>query len=143
MIYEQYLCMYGLHVFTVYQSLNRAQERSNFICRIKFEFFRISTVWKMLKLSKMCLILITSYIALKLGTLVYVFKCITPKGVGTIMQIFSLLFRILTKYHYLYNFIMNVILQPSFIEKISKLYHSCADLGVRGVRIAAPPSLED
>lgn len=65
MIYEQYLCMYGLHVFTVYQSLNRAQERSNFICRIKFEFFRISTVWKMLiKLSKMCLILITSAILL-------------------------------------------------------------------------------
>lgn len=88
MIYEQYLCMYGLHVFTVYQSLNRAQERSIFICRIKFEFFRISTVWKMFKLSKMCLILITSYIALKLGTLVYVYKCITLKGVGTIMQIF-------------------------------------------------------
>lgn len=117
MIYEQYLCMYGLHVFTVYQSLNRAQERSNFICRIKFEFFRISTVWKMLKLSKMCLILITSYIALKLGTLVYVYKCITLKGVGTIMQIFSLLFRILTKYHYLYNFIMNVILSHPLLRK--------------------------
>lgn len=47
----------------------------------------------------------------------YVFKCITSKGVGTIMQIFSLLVRILTKYHYLYNFIMNVILSHPLLRK--------------------------
>lgn len=52
--------MYGLHVFTVYQSLNRAQERTLY-AELNLNSLEYPLYGNCFSYRKMCLILITSY----------------------------------------------------------------------------------